>query len=166
MKRWAVVVVAFAAGPALAQQATMDSPGSSLGVYAYPLEKQTPEQQRDDETQCFAWARNKTGVDPMAQSTTPPPTAPPGATPGAGASGAARGAAGGAVVGAMTGSVGRGAAIGSAVGAAGRRSASRQANAAAQAEQQRQHAETTTAQRQEFNKAFTACMSGRGYSVQ
>ncbi len=166
MRRWAIFVAALSAGPALAQQAATGSPGASIGVYAYPLHKQTPEQQRDDETQCFAWARQKTGVDPMAQAAPPPASTPPGVTPGAGASGAARGAAGGAVVGAITGNAGRGAAIGSAVGAAGSRSASRQANAAAQAEQQRTHAQITSAQRREFNKAFTACISGRGYSVQ
>lgn len=166
MKRWAILISALAAGPALAQKPATPSPGASIGVYAYPLEKQTSEQQRDDETQCFAWARQKTGVDPMAQAAPPPASPAPGVTPGAGAGGAARGAAGGAVVGALAGNAGRGAAVGSAVGAVGSRNASRQANAAGQAQRQQAQAQSASQDRQELSRAFTACMSGRGYSVQ
>ncbi|MFQ5973877.1 MAG: hypothetical protein ACE5Q3_16240, partial [Alphaproteobacteria bacterium] len=32
--------------------------------YVYPAEGQTPEQQAQDEYQCYQWARGQTGYDP------------------------------------------------------------------------------------------------------
>ena len=80
--------------------------------------------------------------------------------------GAARGAAAGAAIGAIAGDAGTGAAIGAVAGGLGGR---RARIAGDQAEQQKnqQAAEAQSKElKNNFNKAFSACMSGKGYTVQ
>jgi hypothetical protein len=68
---------------------------SSLGVVPYPSKGQTPQQQTNDEGQCYAWARQQTGIDPMAVASAPTYDGGPavgggaGTASGAGLSGAA-----------------------------------------------------------------------------
>ena len=111
-------VVMFPLGLAIAQQARAagTSISSSLGVIPYPTKGQTPSQQNEDEGQCYAWARQQTGIDPMAVASRP--TTQPGPAVGGGEriAGAARGAAGGAAIGAIAGDAGKGAAIGAVTG--------------------------------------------------
>ena len=133
----AAVAVMGAAGMALAQ-----------GVYVYPQKGQTAEQQAKDQNECKQWAQGQTA---SAQQAAVPPQ---GNRLRGTAGGAARGAAGGAAIGAIAGDAGKGAAIGAvAGGVGGRRNAKRQ-EAAAQ-----QNAASS------FDRAFGACMEGRGYSV-
>ena len=44
---------------------------TSLGMVVFPAKGQTPQQQSQDEGECYAWSKGQTGVDPMA----PPPAA-------------------------------------------------------------------------------------------
>jgi hypothetical protein len=141
--------------------ASAQSLSSSLGVVTYPSKGQTADQQNKDEGECFAWAKDQTGIDPVAVASAP--TEQPGPAVGGGerVRGAARGAVGGAAVGAISGDTGKGAAAGAVVGTmAGGRQA-RQNKAAK--EQQAQEAKADTLQ--QFNKAFGVCMEGRGYAV-
>ena len=147
----------------------------------YPAKGQTPEQQSKDEGECQVWAKQNTGIDPLALASAASQPAPVAAAPaqpaesGQRVKGAARGAAGGAVVGAIAGDAGKGAAIGAAAGTvaggARKRQAAREAEAAgqqaqAQAQQQAQaQSSNTQAQLATFNKAYSACLEGRGYSV-
>jgi hypothetical protein len=78
-------------GMAAAQQ----SISGSLGVVPYPSKGQSPSQQNKDEGECYAWAKQQTGVDPVAVAKTPPPQSGPAAGGGERVRGAARGAAGG-----------------------------------------------------------------------
>jgi hypothetical protein len=134
---------------------------SSLGVVPYPSKGQSQSQQNKDEGECYAWAKQQTGIDPVAAANAPQPSSGPAAGGGERARGAARGAAGGAAVGAIAGDTGKGAAAGAVVGTmAGGRQA-RQNQKAQQ--QQAQNAKQATLQ--QFNKAFGACMEGRGYVV-
>ena len=134
---------------------------SSLGVVPYPFKGQSPPQQNKDEGECYAWAKQQTGIDPMAAASAPPPSSGPAVGGGERARGAARGAAGGAAVGAIAGDAGKGAAAGAVVGTmAGGRQARQNKQAK---EQQAQQAQASTIQ--QFNKAFGACMEGRGYVV-
>ena len=134
---------------------------SSLGVVPYPSKGQSQAQQNKDEGECYAWAKQQTGIDPVAVASAPPPSSGPAVGGGERVKGAARGAAGGAAVGAIAGDTGQGAAIGAVVGTmAGGRQA-RQNQKAQQ--QQAQNAKAGTLQK--FNKAFGACMEGRGYVV-
>jgi len=81
-----------------------------------------------------------------------------------GARGAAKGAAAGALIGAVAGDAGKGAAIGATTGgiAGGRRSRK-------QKEQQQAQVQDATAKQQSamatYQRAYTACLEGRGYTV-
>lgn len=134
---------------------------SSLGVVPYPSKGQSAQQQNKDEGECYAWAKQRTGIDPVAVASAPTQQSGPAAGGGERVRGAARGAAGGAAIGAIAGDAGKGAAAGAVVGTmAGGRQARR--NKAAQ-EQQAEQAKAGTLQ--QFNKAFGACMEGKGYVV-
>jgi hypothetical protein len=132
-----------------------------LDIFVYPGKGQTKEQQEQDEFACYKWAKEQTGFDPtqpIQQAAAPPP---PGREVGRGA---ARGAAIGAIGGAIGGDAGKGAAIGAGVGAAGgvarRRHAEREQQAAQQQAKQQQEASING-----YKRAFSACMTARGYTV-
>jgi hypothetical protein len=169
---------AFAQAPAPAPVASKPI-STSLGVVVFPAKGQTPQQQSQDEGECYAWAKGQTGVDPM----TPPPaaaqpSAQPAAQPAHGADGsrlrgAARGAAAGAIIGEVADDdAGKGAAIGATAGvvAGGRQSRKAQQQTAQQATQQQQQAaqQQHAAQQQQmdlFRKGFAACLEPKGYTV-
>lgn len=148
----------------------------------YPAKNQTPEQQKKDEGECNAWAKQNTGIDPVVLASTPtaaPPAAAPPPPPGPNGSrvrGAARGAAAGAVIGEVANDdSSQGAKTGAAVGAVAAGSRQRRQNAAAQdqaAQQQQQQqasqqqAEADKQQKMEtYNRAYGACLEGRGYTL-
>jgi hypothetical protein len=170
------------------RQALGQSPSKSIGMFAYPKNNQSPEQQAKDENECFASAKQNSGVDPQA----PPPAAKTAEQKaaeqkaaadnapqkhGGRARGAARGAAGGAVVGAIADDeAGKGAGAGAAVGTMAGGAKQRKANKAskqqaAQQTAQAQQQEDAQAQAQHqaqidtFKRAYTACMEARNYSV-
>ena len=119
-------------------------------VFVYPQKGQSPDQQNKDSSECYTWAKGQSGVDPGQ----PPPAAQPGQHARGTVGGAARGAALGASVGAIAGDAGKGAAAGAVVGGVRGR---RQSKAAQQQQQQ--------TSRSAYDRAFAACMEGRGYSV-
>ena len=150
-------ILALAAGPALAQD-----------LVIYPARGQSQDQMEKDKYECYSWAKQQTGFDPMQQpkATAPPPQQQ--AQRGGVVRGGARGAAVGAVGGAIAGDTGKGAAIGAAsgalVGGMRRRDQQRQQQ---QAEQQwaQEQAATYAKNRDGYNRAYGACLEGRGYSV-
>jgi len=145
------LVIALTASTVLAQQ-----------LYVYPQRGQSPQQQQKDQAECNGWAMQQSGYNPGMVAGAPPPPPPPG---GGAVGGAARGAAVGAVGGAIGGNAGKGAAIGAATGAVFggmRRNAQNRAYQSEVAAQQSQ----VTAQQENFRRALTACLSGRGYTVQ
>ena len=135
-----------------------------LDMYVFPAQGQEKDKQEFDEFQCYKWAKEQTGIDPI----NPPEvkaevqkTGPDGSMIG----GAAGGAAAGAAVGAIAGNTGKGAAIGATLGAfrglgnKARRDAYNQQKAEKQADDQEK------AMLNSFKKAFAACMEGKGYTV-
>jgi hypothetical protein len=129
-------------------------------VFVFPKNGQTKEQQEQDEFSCYKWAKEQTGFDPnkpVAQASAPAPK-------GGAASGAAKGAAIGAIGGAIGGDAGKGAAIGAGVGAAAgahkRRKGEKEQAAAQQQAAQQQEASVDS-----YQRAFGACMEGKGYTV-
>ena len=135
------LVSVLSAAPVWAQQ-----------LIIYPQRGQSPQQQQQDRFECHQWAVQQSGFDPTMG-------APMAGAPTTGAvGGAARGAALGAVGGAIAGNPGRGAAIGAGTGALfgtmRRNSEIRHAQQGAGAQQAN------------FNRALSACLTGRGYSVQ
>lgn len=133
---------------------------AAVDVFVYPGKGQTKEQQEQDEFSCYKWAKEQTGFDPnqpMQQAAAPPPQ-------GGAGRGAARGAAIGAIGGAIGGDAGKGAAIGAGVGAAGgamRRRQAEQQQAAAQEKSKQAY----NAQVADYKRAFSGCMTSRGYTV-
>ena len=151
-------LVLFCSGSATAQNELM----------IYPKKGQSQDQLDQDKVQCYTWAKEQSGFDPMAPPTasTPPPQAE--AKKGGVVKGAAGGALLGVAVGAITGNVGKGAAIGAVSGGAvGGVRRNNQVNKEKQAEQQWAQKESTKyAQgRNGYNRAFAACMEGRDYTV-
>jgi hypothetical protein len=137
---------------------------ASLGLFAYPKGKQSAAKQSKDESECYSWAQQSTGTDPIRVAMSAPPPSAPAPRSSAGRS-AAMGAAGGAVLGKLTGGARRGAAIGAGAGALAGKSSDRQraeAEAVAQAEQQ----DWQDQQMEGFRRAFRACLEGRNYSVE
>ena len=135
-----------------------------LGLYVFPSNDQDSDQQEMDEYKCYKWAKEQTGVDPIN-----PPEVQAAevdrSADGTAVKGAAVGAAGGAAIGAIAGDAGKGAAIGAVVGGVrGRRSKvvgdemEQQANNQAAAATEKELMDN-------FNKAFSACLEGKGYTV-
>jgi hypothetical protein len=139
---------------------TVDGAFAGLDVYVYPSKGQTKDQQEQDEFSCYKWAKEQTGFDP----TQPVQQAAAASPQGGAVKGAARGAAIGAVGGAIGGDAGKGAAIGAGVGAAGgamrRRHAEQQQMVAQQKAKDAYNADVAG-----YKRAFSACMTGRGYTV-
>jgi hypothetical protein len=170
-----------------AQAAPAWSPSQSIGMFAFPKNGQSADQQLKDESECYGMAKQRTGIDAQA----PPPkglseeekkaaqqqaaeNAPK--AQGTRVRGAARGAAGGAAVGAIAGDAGKGAAAGAVVGTMKGGMTQRSANAQSK---QQAAAQTAAAQKKAdeellrehqegldvFQRAFAACMDSRSYSV-
>ena len=137
-------------------------PAVAAQPIVYPAKGQSAQQQKKDDAECYAWAKQTTGIDPAVVASSPPPQDTGPATGGGQrVRGAARGAVGGAAIGAIAGDAGQGAGIGAVVGTmAGGRQARQQ-----QAAQNQQ----SVAQQQELinthYRAFGACMEGRGYTI-
>ncbi len=117
--------------------------------YIYPSKGQSNEQMEKDKYQCYSWAKQQSGFDPMQQQAA--------SESGRIVGGAASGAAKGAIIGAIAGDAGKGAAIGAGAGAVGRGMSNRRRERAHQ--EQAAHADS------EYNHAYGACLKGRGYSV-
>ena len=135
----------------------------------YPNKGQSAEQQEKDKFECYNWAKQQTGFDPMQvpTATEPPPAqeAPKG--------GVGRGAARGALTGAVVGEIadddaGKGAAIGAASGAlvgGMRRNDQQRQQQQAQQQWEQEQAANYANQRNNYNRAYGACLEGRGYTV-
>jgi hypothetical protein len=142
-------------------------------VYFYPSQGQSKEQQDRDLYECYGWAVKQSGFDPGQAQLAPhqriqvTPTAPPG-------SDTAAGAVGGAIVGSMMSSrhdQGFGLVFGAITGAMlGAASDEARQQQAAQVQQQydakdaKRYARLEK-QARDYQRAMTACLEGRGYTV-
>jgi hypothetical protein len=153
-RRWAVAIVAGLLAGALTSVVEAE-------VFVYPKQGQSQEAFQKDQFECHGWAKQQTGFDPAK----PPQTA--GAPPpqhGGAVRGAARGSALGAIGGAIGGDAGKGAAIGAGAGAAAGMLRQGQQNRAA-AEASRQAQSQQQASLDHYERAYAACLQGRGYPV-
>jgi hypothetical protein len=132
-------------------------------MMVYPNEGQDKDTQENDEFQCYKWGRDQSGFDPMAapKATEPPPQQE--AKRGGIGRGAVRGAAVGAIVDGSDGAK-KGAAAGGAVGGMRRRDQKRRQQQAEDQWAQEQAAQYQQG-RNNYDRAFAACMEGRGYTV-
>ena len=129
----------------------------------YPADGQSQDQQEFDEYQCYGWAVDESGFDPMEQpqvTEAPPEDDTP-------KGGLFKGALLGAAVGGMadgSDGAGTGAAIGGILG--GVRSKKKQSEYETEQQQWAQEqAANYQAGRDSYDRAFGACMEARGYTV-
>ena len=130
-------------------------------LYVFPAKGQSQQQTEKDKFSCYGWAKNQTGFDPM----NPPQVqaAAPRSGPGV-LGGAARGAARGAIIGAIAGDAGKGAAIGAAAGGITRGFRNRNQRNKQQSQQQQQ-ASQINRMRSDYDRAYSVCLEGKGYTV-
>jgi len=137
-------------------------------LIVYPNKGQSKQQQEKDQFECYTWAKGQSGFDPMAPPTATAPPPQQEAQQGGVGRGAVRGGAVGLAAGAIAGDAGKGAAIGAASGAmiGGMR---RRDQRAREEQKQEQWAQEQTANYQQgrsnYNRAYSACLGGRGYTV-
>jgi uncharacterized protein YcfJ len=135
-----------------------------MKLYVFPSKGQSTQQQKIDEFECYKWAIEQSGIDPLNPPKVEEAPVQSGPTGGA-VVGAAKGAAAGVAIGAIAGDAGKGAAIGATAGALAGIRAGKQAQT--QANQQAQANATKAEQeiRDSFKKAFSVCIEGKGYTV-
>lgn len=169
-----IALLGCAPSGVVVREQTVDAPPVPVTkIYFYPSQGQSEAQQERDRYECYAWAVKQTGFDPGQAQLAPhqrvqvTPAAPPG-------SDTAAGAVGGAIVGSMMSSrhdkgfgLVFGALTGAMLGAASDEARQRQAD------QVQQQYDAKDAQRyarlekqaRDYQRAMTACLEGRGYTV-
>ncbi len=156
MKRsvWIVLGIAaliFTASPVLSQD-----------IYVFPNKGQSQQTMESDKYQCYQWAKQQTGFDPsQPQYTTQVNTQRQGEVVG----GAAKGALLGAVIGGIADDdAGKGAAIG-AVGGGLFGGMKRRNRISSQQATQQQQQQAYANMRNNYNRAYAACLEGKDYTV-
>lgn len=140
----------------MAQASTPTTSPTATGTVIYPAKGQSARQQDKDKYHCYEWAKGQTGVDP-AQSPRPATGSLPNQS-GRSAGAMVRSAAMGAAVGELADhEAGRGAALGVLGGRLSERARERQALQATQ--------QQAAQRRTSYERAFAACMEGRGYVI-
>jgi hypothetical protein len=139
-------------------------------MYFYPAQNQAEPQQERDRYECYRWAVAQTGMDPGMTPVRQTPVSTYRTPPPNGAE-VASGAVTGAVVGSMVSPYrhsGQGAVIGALFGAmVGAASQDAQQRAYEQSRaRQAANADASARPMNNFRRAMSACMEGRGYRVQ
>ncbi len=140
-------------------------------LFVYPAKGQSKDQTEQDKYQCYQFAKDQTGFDPMARPTTStPPPAKEKKTWGAG-EGAVGGALLGAGIGALAGGK-SGAGTGALVGGVGggamghmRRSDQKQREETRRRDWEQRETSRYARGRDNYERAYAACLEGRGYTV-
>jgi len=145
-------------------QTTGDAINKKVGLYVFPSKNQTAEQQEQDESDCYTWAVQQSGYDPINPTKVQAQQVQQGPD-GSAVRGAAGGAAVGAAIGAVCGDAGKGAAIGAIGGAVMGHRRGRMQQASEQQQANQQAAQENQNLVDGFKKAYTACLEGKGYTV-
>jgi hypothetical protein len=143
---------------------TYNQISQQMKLYVFPSKGQSQQQQKKDEFECYKWAMEQSGTDPLNPPNVEAAPVQSGPTGGA-VVGAAKGAAAGVAIGAIAGDAGKGAAIGATAGALAGRRAGKQAQAQANQQSQASAAAQEQAIKDSFAKAFSVCIEGKGYTV-
>lgn len=145
-------------------QSAGESVAKKVGVYVFPAKNQTPAQQAKDQSDCYTWAVQQSGYDPINPTTVQAKQVKTGPD-GSAVVGAAGGAAVGVAIGAIAGDAGKGAAIGAVSGAVMGRRRGRMEKASEQNQAKNQAAQANYNLEDGFKKAFTVCLEGKNYTV-
>lgn len=137
--------------------------------FVYPAKGQSPEQTEKDKFECYNWAKNETGFDPMQMptATRPPPQKEQermGAVGGA-ATGAVVGGIASGILGGDVGTAAAAGAVGGGLIGGMRRSDQRKREEAAQRQWEQEQTQKYASGRSAYNRAYVACLDARGYSV-
>jgi hypothetical protein len=167
-----VIMLAFCetalaqAPPALpdTSKMTYNQISTGLKLYAFPAKGQSQPQQKADEFECYKWAMEQSGIDPLNLPKVEAPPKESGPT-GAAVGGAAKGAAAGVAIGAIAGDAGKGAAIGAVAGGVAGRRAGKQAQAQKNQKGDEAAADAEKEMKASFTKGFSACLEGKGYTI-
>jgi uncharacterized protein YcfJ len=164
MKKIRIIFIAVLFLGGIQTIAAQQGIAKSLGLYVFPTKDQDKKTQEADEVACYKWAKEQSGYDPLNPTKVVAKQADT-SLDGSAVVGAAGGAAAGAAIGAIAGDTGKGAAIGAVVGGLRGRRARKVGD---QVEQQ-QNTQAAAAMEKEYSnnykKAFSACMEGKGYTV-
>ncbi len=134
----------------------------------FPAKGQSEKKMDQDKYTCYNWAKKQTGFDPMQVPTTSTPPPEKKASQGGAVKGAAAGALIGVAAGAAGGDAGKGAAVGAAAGGVAGGLRQRSTNKKSEQEQAQWEQKESTAyanKRSEYNRAYSACLEGKGYTV-
>lgn len=160
-----VVVWGYTTTGTMAQESSLGNQVTKkVDMYIFPAKEQSPEQQELDESECYKWAVQQSGYDPL-NPTKVVAQQVQGGPDGAAVVGAARGAAAGAAIGAIAGDTGKGAAIGAVAGGLRGRRASAAGRGAAQNTNNQAAANAEAEMINNFKKAYSVCLEGKGYTV-
>lgn len=135
--------------------------------FVFPAKGQSQDQIERDKFSCYQWAKNQSGFDPMQ----PPPASAPPPQSSAGINDTFKGAALGAGAGALfkrKGSRSKGAMTGALIGGVLggiMESDKRRRHERNRQQYEMQRANAYAAQRNSYNRAYTACLEGKGYTV-
>ena len=129
----------------------------------FPNDGQSTDQQEADKFYCYGWAKGQSGFDPMAPPTTTAPPPKQEAKKGGTGKGLLRGAALGGIVGGSDGAK-KGAGAGALIGTSRRKN--QQKNEAKQQQQwEQEQVAIYTGNRNRYNRAYSACLEGKNYTV-
>lgn len=145
-------------------QTTGDAINKKVGLYVFPANNQTADQQAKDESDCYTWAVQQSGYDPINPTTVQAQQVDQGPD-GSAVKGAAGGAAVGAAIGAISGDAGKGAAYGAAAGAVAGHHRSKVQKSQQQQQNNAQAQQTNQNLVDGFTKAYSACLEGKKYTV-
>jgi hypothetical protein len=143
---------------------TYNEISQKMKIYVFPAKEQSKQKQKEDEFECYKWAAEQSGIDPLNPpkvEAAPTQSGPNGSAVG----GAARGAAAGLAIGAITGNAGEGAAVGAAAGGMAGARKGRAKNQQANQQNQAAAANKEAEIKNSYVKAFQVCMEGKGYTV-
>ena len=143
---------------------TYNQISQQMKLFVYPSKGQSQQQQKKDEFECYKWAIEQSGIDPLNLPKVEAAPAQSGPTGGA-IVGGAKGAAAGAAIGAIAGDAGKGAAIGAVAGGLAGRRQGKQAQAQANQQSQTNAAAAEAELKNTFVKAFSVCIEGKGYTI-
>ena len=143
---------------------TISSMANAAMPIVYPAKGQSQKQQSKDKGECSQWAIQQTGVNP-AQLAEESSSGEVYQQQHTALGGAARGSLLGLIGGAIAGDAGKGAAIGAGIGALGGAMRGRQDLDAQHQAYDSAHAQQK-AKLQTYDRAYSACLTGRGYTVQ
>lgn len=147
------MITGFATGTALAQD-----------LYIYPAKGQSAEQQDKDKYECYGWARDNSGFDPMAAPTTTSARPRTEEKSHGALKGAAIGAVGGKVFGSSKKTTRTAAAAGGLLGGVRQHQHNTREQQKVDDWEQREASKYAN-NRNNYNRAYAACLEGRGYTV-